>query len=159
MTRNKNDETDLGRLRAVDRALADLRRGLSLIVRGDKEAALILATEMAYDPELSALGARSGETPVLVLTAHRANVLHILPTGDDAVSIRIDDWMDAPMMRGLADMIWPSRCAALLRGSRVPCRPVIPPPSSSPSFRACCRPSWRPRSICNRWRDWPKIMV
>tara|TARA_R100000005_G_scaffold88115_1_gene57785 strand:- start:742 stop:1863 length:1122 start_codon:yes stop_codon:yes gene_type:complete len=106
MTRNKNDETDLGRLRAVDRALADLRRGLSLIVRGDNEAALILATEMAYDPELSALGARSGEAPVLVLTAHRANVLHILPTGDDAVSIRIDDWMDAPMMRGLADAVY-----------------------------------------------------
>ncbi len=106
MTRNNKDKNELGRLRAVDRAIADLRRGLSVIICGDGEAALVLATEMAYDPELATLAERSGEEPVLVLTAHRANVLHIQPTGDDAIRIRIDTWMDAPMMRALADAVY-----------------------------------------------------
>ncbi|WP_373086665.1 GTP cyclohydrolase II [Sneathiella sp.] len=100
-----NKKNDLRRLRAVDRAIADLRRGLSVIVRGDDEASLVLATEMAYAAELEELGRRSGNAPMLALTAHRANVLHIPPTGEDAVRLVIEDWMDAPLMRALADAV------------------------------------------------------
>tara|TARA_R110002111_G_scaffold42575_8_gene78297 strand:+ start:1907 stop:3028 length:1122 start_codon:yes stop_codon:yes gene_type:complete len=105
MSSNNKNETDLRRLRAVDRAIADLRRGLSIIVTGPEETSLVLATEMAFDAELETLAERSGATPVLALTAHRANVLHIQPTGDDAVRVVIEDWMDAPLMRALADAV------------------------------------------------------
>ncbi|MDF2368529.1 GTP cyclohydrolase II [Sneathiella sp.] len=103
MSNNDKNETELKRLRAVDRAIADLRRGLSVVVTGEDEASLILSTEMAYDTELETLAARSGATPVLALTAHRANVLHIQPTGDDTIRLVIEEWMDAPLMRALAD--------------------------------------------------------
>ena len=105
MSKSNKKDTELKRLRAVDRAIADLRRGLSVIVRGEGEASLVLATEMAFDVELEDLAAKSGETPVLALTAHRANVLHIPPTGDDVVRLVIEDWMDAPLMRALADAV------------------------------------------------------
>ena len=104
MSNNKN-KTELKRLRTVDRAIADLRRGLSVVVTGKDEASLILSTEMAYDAELETLAARSDAEPVLALTAHRANVLHIQPTGDDTVRLVIEDWMDAPLMRALADAV------------------------------------------------------
>ncbi|MZR29814.1 GTP cyclohydrolase II [Sneathiella litorea] len=103
MSNNDKNELELRRLRAVDRAIADLRRGLSVIVTGEKEASIVLATEMAFDPELKTLAERSGAEPVLALTAHRANVLHIQPTGDDAIRLVIEEWMDAPLMRALAD--------------------------------------------------------
>jgi GTP cyclohydrolase II len=99
---NKNKE-ELKRLRSVDRAIADLRRGLPVIVEGDGEASLVLATELAYTAELNALTEKGDDAPVLALTAHRANVLHIQPTGDSAVRLIIEDWMDAPLMRALAD--------------------------------------------------------
>lgn len=102
---SNNNKTELKRLRAVDRAIADLRRGLSVVVTGKDEASLILSTEMAYDAELETLAARSDAEPVLALTAHRANVLHIQPTGDDTVRLVIEDWMDAPLMRALADAV------------------------------------------------------
>ncbi|MCF8466333.1 MAG: GTP cyclohydrolase II [Sneathiella sp.] len=105
MSENKKNKNELKRLRAVDRAIADLRRGLSVIVQGAGDASLVLATEMAYAAELADLEARSGSTPVLALTAHRANVLHIKPTGDEAVRLIIEDWMDAPLMRALADAV------------------------------------------------------
>ena len=105
MSNNDKNEIELKRLRAVDRAIADLRRGLSVIVKGETEASLVLSTEMAFDAELETLAARSGTDPVLALTAHRANVLHIKPTGDDAVRLKIEDWMDAPLMRALADAV------------------------------------------------------
>lgn len=105
MSNNNKDKTELKRLRAVDRAIADLRRGLSVVVKGDGEASLVLATEMAFDPELETLATRSGVEPVLALTAHRANVLHIQPTGDDTIRLVIEDWMDAPLMRALADAV------------------------------------------------------
>ena len=64
MSNNNKNKTELKRLRAVDRAIADLRRGLSVVVTGEDEASLILSTEMAYDVELEALAARSGAEPV-----------------------------------------------------------------------------------------------
>ncbi|TNE37360.1 MAG: GTP cyclohydrolase II [Alphaproteobacteria bacterium] len=100
---NEKKTTDLRILRAVDRAIADLRRGLPVFVRGPREASLVLATEMAFQPELENLAIRSGSKPVLVLTAHRANVLHIMPTGEEIIRVEIEDWMDAPLMRALAD--------------------------------------------------------
>lgn len=103
MSKTDVQKKELKKLRNVDRAIADLRRGLPVIVIANNEASVILATEMAYAAELKELGNLGGTPPVLALTAHRANVLHIKPTGDTAVRLVIENWMDAPLMRALAD--------------------------------------------------------
>lgn len=103
MSKTDLQKKELKKLRNVDRAIADLRRGLPVVVMADNEASVVLATEMAYPVELNELENLGGTPPVLVLTAHRANVLHIKPTGDPAVRLIIEKWMDAPLMRALAD--------------------------------------------------------
>ncbi|PHQ71618.1 MAG: GTP cyclohydrolase II [Sneathiella sp.] len=103
MSENKKNRAALKTLRFVDRAIADLRRGLPVIVCGPEEASLVLATEMAFTAELEALAELGDDAPILALTSHRANVLHVKPTGDSAVRLKIEDWMDAPLMRALAD--------------------------------------------------------
>jgi GTP cyclohydrolase II len=103
MSRTEEQKKELIKLRNVDRAIADLRRGLPVILSADNDASVILATEMTYADELAELGRLGGTAPTLALTAHRASVLHIKPTGDPVVRLIIEDWMDAPLMRALAD--------------------------------------------------------
>ncbi len=90
-------------LRNVDRAIADLRRANCVIVHDDTSAALILSTEVAFKAAKDQLESLSGEVAALALTAHRANVLHIKPTGDDTILVEIDDWMKTDLLRALAD--------------------------------------------------------
>lgn len=90
-------------LRLVDRAMADLRRGLAVVITSKEQDVLVLSTEMAFDAEVEAMEALSGNKASLAVTSHRANILHIKPTGDKTIRIRIEDWMDAPLMRALAD--------------------------------------------------------
>ncbi|USG61439.1 GTP cyclohydrolase II [Sneathiella marina] len=103
MSRTDAQKKELKKLRNVDRAIADLRRGLPVVIIAGSEASVVLATEMAFAGELKELENLGGTPPVLALTAHRANVLHIKPTGDPAVRLKIEAWMDAPLMRALAD--------------------------------------------------------
>ena len=99
-----NKRPDLRKsLRHVDRAIADLRRGLPVIIQAQDMTLLALSTEMAFDEEVANMAALAGNTPSLTLTSHRGNVLHIKPTGDATICVQIDDWMDAPLMRALAD--------------------------------------------------------
>ena len=73
---------DSAALRAVDRAIADLRRGDVLMLRdADGGLALIQAAEGASDSGLRELAQLSGRTPVLLLTEQRAKALDLL--GDD----------------------------------------------------------------------------
>ncbi|MBL4908141.1 MAG: GTP cyclohydrolase II [Sneathiella sp.] len=90
-------------LRNVDRAIADLRRGLPVIIQSDETTLVALSTEMAFDEEVANLASLAGTDPCLTLTSHRANVLHIKPTGEKTIRVSIDRWMDAPLMRALAD--------------------------------------------------------
>ncbi len=90
-------------LRKTDRALADLRRGLPIVITSETQDVIALSTEMAFDPEVSELEKIAGTTPCLALTSHRANILHIKPTGEQTIRVQIDEWMDAPLMRALAD--------------------------------------------------------
>lgn len=99
---NKNPDTRKS-LRNVDRAIADLRRGLPVIIRSDEDCILALSTEMAFDQELKNMAQMAGTDPCLTLTSHRANVLHLKPTGDKTIRVMIEKWMDAPLMRALAD--------------------------------------------------------
>lgn len=92
-------------LRRVDRAVADLRRGLPVVVIGTDGAGLVLAAEQATGAELTALAAAAKEPPALVLTAHRANVLRILPSGYDVQLVPIPERFDVEMIRALADPV------------------------------------------------------
>ncbi len=74
----KHPLPDRAVLRNVERALADLRRGLPVVVvRSDGESALVQAAEMVSDADLEALADRAGSEPLLILTARRAAALGI----------------------------------------------------------------------------------
>ncbi len=75
----KESVLDSAALRAVDRAVADLRRGDILILRdADGGLALIQAAEGASDDGLRELAQLSGRTPILLLTEQRAKALNLL---------------------------------------------------------------------------------
>ncbi|MCR9212863.1 MAG: GTP cyclohydrolase II [Proteobacteria bacterium] len=103
MSLKDKNKKQLRLLRNVDRAMADLRRGLPILVSSEEEASLVMATELTYADELQQLQEIAGAEPLLALTSHRANVLHVMPTGDSAVRLIIEDWMDPPLLRALAD--------------------------------------------------------
>ena len=90
-------------LRRVDRAVAELRRGLPVVVCAADGNGIVLAAEQASDSALAELAADGAEPPSLVLTAERANVLRILPAGHDVQLVPIPAGMDLAALRELAD--------------------------------------------------------
>jgi GTP cyclohydrolase II len=79
---------------AVDRALAELRRGgLVRLLAEDGASALVMAAEGATNEALARLSKTAGSDPAAVLTARRAQVLGL---GDSASAVRI-----APQGRAL----------------------------------------------------------
>ncbi|MDA8230200.1 MAG: GTP cyclohydrolase II [Magnetospirillum sp.] len=60
---------------AVDRAIAELRRGGPVVVRHRAGAVLVLAAEAVTDEALADLAARTGRAPALAVTGRRAAVL------------------------------------------------------------------------------------
>ena len=90
--------------RTVDRAKADLRRGLPVVLHGADGAMLALAAEQATDAALARLADAGGAgAAALALTAERASVLHINPTGHRVILVPLTPDMDAAALRGLAD--------------------------------------------------------
>lgn len=100
---NNNIVSNGHSLRAVERALADFRRGIPVIISSGGEALMAISTEMATGSLIEQMRGWSDAEVKMTLTAHRANVLHLKPTGADTILVKIDDWMDAPLMRALAD--------------------------------------------------------
>ncbi|MGE5441450.1 MAG: GTP cyclohydrolase II RibA [Bacteroidota bacterium] len=95
-------------LRAVERALADLRRGRAVaIAAGGGIASVTLAAEAATSERLRALREMSASEPVLVLTARRAAVLGLTRIGLRAVIVRIADGLSAVLAQALADPLSP----------------------------------------------------
>jgi GTP cyclohydrolase II len=95
-------------LRAVERALGELRRGDWVVIhRAGGEAMLALAAEHASRAALAALaswgGGGGGDGATLVLTAHRAGVLNIHPTGEDVVLLPLEPWLEAGAVADLVD--------------------------------------------------------
>jgi len=91
------------RLIAVDRAIAELRRGDTVVLRAGPLQALMLAAEAVSDEALSRLEARAGGWPHLVLTRRRADVLG-LPGGDSAVvRVTASDIFDTETIAFLVD--------------------------------------------------------
>ncbi len=70
--------TDAAVLRAVERAIGELRRGEPVLLhQTDGAAALILAAEQTSEAGLARLGVLAGGAALLVLTARRASALGI----------------------------------------------------------------------------------
>ena len=97
------------RHRRIGRALADLRRGLPVVIDAGQGALLAHAAEHLDTPALATLreAARrdgSGQAEVRTfVTAARAAVLHIKRTGHAVVGVRVTPDMDARTLRDLAD--------------------------------------------------------
>jgi len=101
-------------LLAVDRAIGDFRRGQAVAIAAPGGDALALAAEMATPAALERLAAAASAPPVLALAAARARALNVRPSGHDVVLLPLEPWMDAPLLRGLADAT--TDLAAPLRG-------------------------------------------
>jgi len=87
---------------AVDRAIAEFRRGRPVLLEGDEgDYALALAAEQASPDSLRDLCTWGGG--VMVLTESRAQALHIKPTGLGVVLLPIDQNTDAGLVQTLAD--------------------------------------------------------
>ena len=95
---------------AVDRAVAELRRGrLVLLESNDDGYALVLAAEQASAGSLAKIcgwGMDENNTncsAVLVLTESRARALHIKPTGTGVALLHVDETTDVALVQTLAD--------------------------------------------------------
>lgn len=95
----------MSRLVDTDRAIADLRRGLPVVIfsDGEKNALVAVAAEFASEPNLSYLQSWDSNPPALVLTKNRASVLHIMPSDGDVVVLPLTERLDPPTIRSLAD--------------------------------------------------------
>jgi GTP cyclohydrolase II len=90
---------------AVDRAVAELRRGLPVVVRSPAKEAplLVVAAELASPAVLDALRHWSGTQPVVLLTHHRAATLKIRLYTDDVVAVPLPRDDAARAVQVLAD--------------------------------------------------------
>ena len=96
------------RLRAVHRAMAELRRGTPVVLRGEAGQSVVLAAETAGARGLAEMAAVAGAAPVLLLSPLRAAALLRRPVaapggGLAAVAFRTGALMDPAVLRGLAD--------------------------------------------------------
>jgi GTP cyclohydrolase II len=90
-------------LRRVDDAFAALRRGRLAAVRGEKGTILCLAAESVSADNMNDLRRRAAAQPMIALTANRAAVLRINPTGDDVIRLAVAPHFNTRLIRSLAD--------------------------------------------------------
>ena len=91
------------RLRAVHRAIADLRRGTPVLLSGTPDL-LVLAADTAGVAGLNELSALAAGSPVLLLSPVRAAALLRRPVEPGAaIALRTAGLLDAAVLRGMAD--------------------------------------------------------
>ena len=96
-------EQNLG-LARVERAAGDLRRGLIVVVTEQgRDAALIVAAELATDARLADLRTLGGAPPDLALTGQRAATLKIRLYTEPIVLVPLPADANADLVRSLAD--------------------------------------------------------
>ena len=93
----------LGRLRAVHRAMGELRRGAPVRLIGSNGPAVLLAAETAGADGLRAFAAMAGGPPVLLLTGMRAAAITGRPMPDGPVAFHTGEILASTVIRGLAD--------------------------------------------------------
>jgi len=95
-------------LLAVDRAVSELRRGRSVVIRGaGGQAALVEAAEAVTPEGLAEIEAVSHTRPVLAITARRARVLGLAETEAAVVTIASPEGWRAEKVLRLADPLSP----------------------------------------------------
>ncbi|MGE0254733.1 MAG: GTP cyclohydrolase II [Alphaproteobacteria bacterium] len=92
-----------GALQAVERAIADLRRGAIVVLHGRGRALLTLAAEGTSREALARLRALSRSDPALVLTGRRAHLLGFVDGGDGSVRFALPGGASAETVRRMAD--------------------------------------------------------
>ncbi len=116
------------RLRAVQRAVADLRRGTPVLLEGEV-GLVVLAAETAGARGLGEFAALASGTPLLLLAPVRAAAVLHRPVGQDSPAVALAlsrALLDPARLRGLADPT-----AADLLPAAEPPAPVPPPPGSA----------------------------
>ncbi|MCH8181747.1 MAG: GTP cyclohydrolase II [Proteobacteria bacterium] len=92
-----------GAFRQVGRAVADVRRGVPVAVLDGGAGCLVVATELADEETIAALEEAGAGRAGIALSAHRARVLNIAPTGRDAVVLAPPPHLNTAGLCGLAD--------------------------------------------------------
>ncbi|HSR55848.1 MAG TPA: GTP cyclohydrolase II RibA, partial [Alphaproteobacteria bacterium] len=88
----------------VDRAIAEIRRGGFVVIRGLDETAEIMQAAEAVTPfSLDRLTDLAGSHPCLVLTSHRAAALDIKTGEESCVALQLADGSAAQEVRDIAD--------------------------------------------------------
>lgn len=98
-------------LQAVERAVADLRRGAIVVVNGTGYALMVQAAEGATQDALARMSALSKGTPSLLLTARRAKILGLLDRVAGAVKIALSGGITADTVRSMAEPVGPDPAA------------------------------------------------
>ncbi|WP_207484898.1 GTP cyclohydrolase II [Arenibaculum pallidiluteum] len=111
---------DHGALRAVDRAVAELRRGDAVLVETEAGIALVAGVEGLDQHRLDALAGMAGAEPALAVTRTRAEALGL--PDQDAAGIGIGDAAGAVMVLRTAGGITADR----IRGLVDPLQPPMP---------------------------------
>ena len=88
---------------AVDRAIAELRRGAQILVKGEGVQVLMLAAEAVGDESLTALKAQAGGDPALALTGRRAGVLGLTQSESGVFRVAALNSFDTKTIAFLAD--------------------------------------------------------
>ncbi len=103
LTANHNPP-DPTAIRAVDRAVSDLRRGAIVVVRGSSTSTfLVLAAEGATPAAMDRLRELSSSDPFLVITGKRAEVLGLEGLDGETVALRHGEGLTAWMASDLVD--------------------------------------------------------
>lgn len=121
------------RLRAVHRAVAELRRGTPVLLQAESgEAVVVLGAENAGPGGLADLAALAAGPPVLLLTAVRAAALLRRPVKPEAaMALHIAMPLDPDLLRGLADPTADQAVSGPLE--------AVPPPSVAPAALALAK--------------------
>lgn len=100
---NLPEKTALAAARRIDRAAADFRRGLPVAIRTPDGDGIAVSVETASPAEVREMLVLAAGGAALALTARRANVLHILPSGHPVQLVPLDDRMTAELASSIAD--------------------------------------------------------
>ncbi|MBS28177.1 MAG: GTP cyclohydrolase II [Alphaproteobacteria bacterium] len=94
-------------LQPVERAIADLRRGATIVLLGADRALLVHPAEGLTASALARIAGLSKATPSLLLTARRAAILKLTDSPDGAVRISLSGGVTADTVRMMADPAGP----------------------------------------------------
>ena len=90
-------------LQPVERAIGDLRRGATIVLRADDHALLVQAAEGTTSASLARIFSLSRSTPALILTGWRAAILGLSEQTGGAIRLSFSGGINADTVRAMAD--------------------------------------------------------